>query len=268
PHRRGRPDQDMRATRSVRDEFGTLEITNGFQTDLGKVGDEAVRAHFQDGVHDRTVVDGVRSDLQSGLVHGLDVVGVDLCAAVVDPVRPVVVGDLLLRDQAEQGVRYRWQQGLGVLHRLPVEALHDEATRFPGRVVFEPGAACGDFLGDQVLDARRQVRVLYLEEEVEVERFEQIQGDVQGGDGFSLEDGVEPAAGFELFDLFQGEVPDLVGVAVGEHLCCVGGAFQGRVVHEDDFVVRGELDVDLDGPGSQPLCGVEGGQGVLRGVSG
>src|SRR5699024_1780760 len=88
-----------------------------------------------------------------------------------------------------------------------------------------------------------------LEEEVEVERFEQVQGDVQSGDGFSLEDGVEPAACFELFDLLQGEVPDLVGAAVGEDLCCVGGAFQGRVVHEDDFVVRGELDVDLDGPG-------------------
>src|SRR5699024_9563397 len=103
---------------------------------------------------------------------------------------------------------------------------------------------------------------------VEVQALQPVEGLVEGGNGFSLEGRVEPAAGVDVLDLFQCQVGDFVGVEVGVDLFDVGGAFQGRVVHEHGFAVGGELDVDLDGLGAQFVGGVDGGEGVLGCVPG
>jgi len=81
------------------------------------------------------------------------------------------------------------------------------------------------------------------------------EGFVEGGDACAGEAGVEPTAGIEAE-----EVEELV---VFDASAAVGGALEGFIVNDDDCVIGGELDIELDGLGVEANGFIECGDGVL-----
>ena len=77
----------------------------------------------------------------------------------------------------------------------------------------------------------------------------------EGGDAGAFEFRIEPASGVECAELVEGEVADFA--------CAVGGAVDGGVVHDDEFAVFGELDVEFDHGDTFFDGGDDGGEGVF-----
>ncbi len=178
------------------------------------------------------------------LVDGCHVVGRERGVRRIDLVRELCVlrqvGDRGRTEEARRDVGPLFVHGL---HAVRPEALDDELVL---DVVAVQPALLAQYAQGVLLDARVDLGLLDLQEQLLVVALDPVHVLLQGRHARARELRAEPAARVQLGDLRRGEVLDLPRRPAGEDLFHVGGPGEAVVVHDHQLAVLGAVDVVLD----------------------
>lgn len=227
----------------------------------GVVGGDAVDAEAGEVAGFGGVVDGPGEELQVGFADLLDEFGGPVpFAREVEAVEMIVLGVLDEGGEVDgffvfgllggEAIDFEPGQGFfGVLGDFAVEG--DDAELF--------GAG---FPGFELLGQDRDDfgAAFDFEEEALRALGESGEGFGESGDGFAFVVGAFPGAGVEWAEIGEGGFGDAFGDA--------GGAFGVGVMHDDDLLVGGEMEVEFAGVGAAFPSEAKGGEGVFGSASG